>query len=299
MFDLITVGHFAFDQISSPRITKPRPTLGGSPTFVSIAARRLDRTASVISKVGEDFSDRYIEWLNAQGVDLSGVKRVKGASTTRFEIRYSNGNRTIRLRCRAPMILREDLPDSLGARIIHVAPIANEISPNVVEHLRSFTDTLSLDPQGFVRIFDAAGNMRFREWGDQPALGQFDIFKSSSSEIKMITGTSDLQLAMKKIHNSGVKIVLATMGIKGSKLLFKRRFYDIPACKPRNIRDPTGAGDAFIGAFLAEYMVGKDPVWSAYVGSASASFVLEGLGSEVFGEKREIYARAAEIYGQV
>jgi sugar/nucleoside kinase (ribokinase family) len=60
--------------------------------------------------------------------------------------------------------------------------------------------------------------------------------------------------------------------------------------------DPTGAGDVFIGAFLAEYIRTKDPVWCACVGSASASFVVEGIGPERFGERQETYERAKEIY---
>ena len=87
----------------------------------------------------------------------------------------------------------------------------------------------------------------------------------------------------------------ASRGMKESKLLLEGKLYDIPACKPRVTQDPTGAGDAFIGAFLAEYLMGKDPIWCACVGSASASFVVESLGP-MFGEKKEIYARASKIY---
>ena len=63
-------------------------------------------------------------------------------------------------------------------------------------------------------------------------------------------------------------------------------------------RDPTGAGDAFIGAFLAEYVSGKDPEWCSCVGSAASSFVVEGIGPAVFGEKEETYLRARQIYGK-
>jgi len=55
MFDLVTVGHFAIDLILSPKIANPRLTLGGSPTYVSLAARKLGARGSVISKVGKDF----------------------------------------------------------------------------------------------------------------------------------------------------------------------------------------------------------------------------------------------------
>ena len=63
-------------------------------------------------------------------------------------------------------------------------------------------------------------------------------------------------------------------------------------------RDPTGAGDAFIGAFLAEYVSGKDPEWCSCVGSAASSFVVEGIGPAEFGEKEETYLRARQIYGK-
>jgi sugar/nucleoside kinase (ribokinase family) len=104
---------------------------------------------------------------------------------------------------------------------------------------------------------------------------------------------------MKSIHKKGIGVVIATRGIRGSRLLFEGRFYDLPACKPRVFKDPTGAGDAFIGAFLAEYVRGKAPVWCACVGSAAASFVLEGVGPTVFGERAETYSRAEDIYNRV
>jgi len=299
MLDLVTVGHFSIDLIRSLKITNPKPTLGGPPTYVSLAARKLDASVSVVSKVGEDFPDRYVAWLEAKGVDLSGLERVEGASTTRFFLEYTNWKRRLQLRSRGPLILPEDVPNSLQARAIHVAPIANELSPNVLYKLRRLTDMLSLDPQGFVRQFNADGNVRLKGWSNRQVLEQINLYKSSSSEIRMVTGFSDLLSAMKKIHEYGAEIVIVTRGMKGSKLLLEGKPYDIPACKPRVIQDPTGAGDAFIGAFLAEYLRGKDPVWCACVGSASASFVVEGVGPEVFGERKEIYARASKIYGKM
>lgn len=295
MFDLVTVGHFAVDTISSPTITTPKPTLGGPPTYVSLAARRLDARVSVISKVGDDFSHRHNTWLSAKGVDLSGLKRIEGASTTRFVLTYTKRKRMLRLTDRAPPIRPEDVPDSLHARAIHVAPITNEVSRKVVDKLRGLTGILSLDPQGFVREFDAEGNSRLKKWNNLHVLKQIDLYKSSASEIRMVTGLSNLRVAMEKIQGYGAKVVIVTRGMKGSKLLFEGNLLDIPACKPKIVRDSTGAGDAFIGAFLAEYVEEKKPEWCARVGSAAASFVLEGLGPEIFGEKKEIYDRATKI----
>jgi len=296
MFDLVTIGHFAIDFIKSPKIASPQLTLGGPPTYTSIASAKLGAKVSVISKVGKDFHNTNLEWLKANGVDLSGLKRVRSAFTTKFILTYKNGQRKLQLRNRAPPISTQDVPDSLQTKAFHIAPIANEIQRAVIGKLRGLTEILSLDPQGFVRTFDEKGNMRSRQWKADQALTQIDIYKSSSREITMITRLKELPLAMRKIRDYGVKIVMVTQDVKGTILLVDDEFYQIPPCRPRVIRDPTGAGDAFIGGFLAEYLKGKEPLWCACVGSAASSFVVEGIGPAVFGEKEETYMRARGIY---
>ncbi len=299
MFDLVTVGHFAVDLIASSEIPTPKPTLGGAPTYVSLTAKKLGATVSVISKVGEDFSDEYLGFLKANAVDLSGLRKVEGASTTKFVLKYENHERKLQMKSRAPPITVQDIPASLSAKTVHVAPIVHEISPEVIERLETLTNILSLDPQGFVRRFDIRGNVRRGRWHDSLVLKRIDVYKSSSNEIRAATGRSDLHSAMKSINRTGVGIVIVTRGMRGSILLFEGRFYDLPACKPRVFRDTTGAGDAFVGALLAEYVKGREPVWCACVGSAAASFVIEGVGPTVFGERAETHSRAEDIYDKV
>jgi sugar/nucleoside kinase (ribokinase family) len=297
VFDLVTVGHFAIDTIHSPVIAFRKQALGGPPTYVSVAAAKLGAKVSVVSKVGEDFPNTYLEWLKNNRIDLSGLKRIKGTFTTQFIISYQkSGSRKLQLKTRAPSIFAEDLPTNLQAKAIHVAPIAGELSEETVIELRKATSILSLDPQGFVRFFDARGNVSLRHWDGQQVLEQLDVFKSSLNEIKAIAGTSKLNVAMETISDYGVKTVIVTKGRKGSSLLFGGSFFSVPAYKSKRIVDLTGAGDAFSGAFLAEYVRRKNPLWCACVGSASASFVVEGIGAQRFGEKEETYERAKEIY---
>jgi len=297
-FDLVTVGHFAIDSILSPKIIHRREALGGPPTYVSVAAAKLGAKVSVISKVGDDFPREYLKWLQSNGVDLSGLERVSNASTSRFVLEYRNWERRLRLEARAPPILPTDIPSSIRAEIVHVAPITNEISSGVVTKLRRSARILSLDPQGFVRNFDEKGNVNLKRWRDPEALAQIDIFKSTVEEIRAVTGFRDLKSAMKQIADYEAKTVVVTRGMKGSTLLCEEQFYNIPACE-LNVIDPTGAGDTFIGAFLAEYLRVKDALWCACVGSAAASFVIEGVGPERFGEKDEVYERAQGIYEKV
>jgi sugar/nucleoside kinase (ribokinase family) len=296
-FDIVTVGHFAIDTIGSPKITQAMTNLGGPPTYVSVAAARLGAKVSVISKAGSDFPEEYRDWLQHNNVDLTGLEQVEGGATTRFSLRYqATWKRRLQLKARAPPITASDVPSSLKAEVVHLAPVAGELPTEAARKLRKSASLLSLDPQGFVRSFTTRGNVRYKNWDDPSVLEFADVYKSSFHEIRMVTGTASLKQAARRILDYGVKTVIVTQGMRGSVLLFDGVFQEVPACKPRALVDPTGAGDAYIGAFLAEYAKNKDAFWCACVGSAMASFVVEEVGPHGFGNRGETYARAREIY---
>lgn len=101
---------------------------------------------------------------------------------------------------------------------------------------------------------------------------------------------------MDAIRKFGARIVIVTLGSDGAVVSAGNTTYRIPACKPEKIVDVTGAGDAFVGGFLAEYVYGENYLRCACVGSASASLVVEGIGPTFFGDKAEIYRRARQLY---
>jgi sugar/nucleoside kinase (ribokinase family) len=296
--DVAVVGHFAIDSIRLPSRSAPFVVLGGSVTYVSFVTKRLDATVSIISKVGGDFPEAYIWWLGEEGIDLSGVTKLANEQTTRFELRYRKdlSNRTLKLTGKASAINVSDLPLSLCAKAVHVAPIAGEISYEVVERLKGCAEVLSLDPQGLLRRFGKTGNVTSRGKVDKRLFSLINIYKSSRDEISALTGHSDLNSAIKAVHDFGVETVLVTLGAKGAVLSVLGTLYKIPACRSSVFVDPTGAGDAFIGGFLTEYIRQKDSLWCACVGSAAASLVVEGIGPTFFGEKEEIYRRARSVY---
>jgi sugar/nucleoside kinase (ribokinase family) len=297
-FDVAVVGHFALDTIRLPSRSSPFGVLGGSVTYVSFVAKRLDATVSVISKVGGDFPEAYMWWLREEGIDLSSVRKLANGQTTSFDLGYNEdlSNRTLQLKSKASPISMRDLPRSLRAKAVHIAPIAGEISYAVVKRLKGCADVLSLDPQGLLRRFGKAGNVTPRSRVDKRLFSLINIYKSSLDEIRVLTGHSDLNAAVNAIHDFGVETVIVTLGAKGAVLSVEKTLYNIPACSSRVLVDPTGAGDAFIGGFLTEYIRQKDSLWCACVGSAAASLVIEGIGPTFFGEKEEIYERARSVY---
>jgi sugar/nucleoside kinase (ribokinase family) len=298
VFDIVTVGHFSIDSILLPDRQAPFVVLGGSAAYVSLAARRLESRVAVVSKVGDDFPEAYKWWLGQEGINLSGLTKIEGAQTTRFELKYNSdlSDRALVLKCKAPPITVGDLPNPLKASAVHVAPIAGEITYEVAEKLKKCADVLSFDPQGLVRGFDENGNVTVCSLVDKQILGLVDIYKSSLNEIRAVTDLPDLDSAIRGVHDAGVKIVIVTLGVKGAVLSVEGTHYDIPACTPAKVVDPTGAGDAFVGGFLAEYVNGENILRCACVGSATASFVVEGIGPTSFGGKEQIYHRARELF---
>jgi sugar/nucleoside kinase (ribokinase family) len=272
--------------------------LGGAVTYTSLAAKRLEATASVISKVGRNFPEAYLWWLRQEGIDLSGVTKIVDEQTTSFELRYSKdlSERTLKLKSKGAPINLADVPTDLKAKAIHIATIANEVPFEVAEHLKHCAEVLSLDPQGLLRSFDEEGGVTENASIDKRILGLINIYKSSLNEIYVLTGKSELKPAIKAIHDFGVETVIVTMGVKGSVLSVEGAQYNIASCPPQVLVDPTGAGDAFIGGFLTEYLRQRESIWCACVGSAAASLVVEGIGPTYFGEKEEIYRRANSLY---
>jgi sugar/nucleoside kinase (ribokinase family) len=298
MFDIVSAGHFSIDSIFLPGRKSPVVVLGGSVAYVSIAASRLEARVGVLSKVGGDFPEAYRWWLRQEGINMSGLTKVDDAITTRFALKYDGtlSSRVLFLKSTGPCLTVDDVPASLKASVVHVSPIAGEITYDVIEKLKTHASVLSLDPQGLVREYREKGKVRHCSLTDKRILGLVDIHKSSLDEILAITELPDLDSAMKDLHDRGVRIVIVTLGSEGAVISTGESHYDVPAIKPTKLVDPTGAGDAFIGGFLAEYVNDESILRCACVGAASASFVVEGIGPTSFADKTQVYQRARELY---
>lgn len=298
MFDIASIGNLSIDSILLPNRKAPVVILGGSAAYVSLAAKRLDARVTVVSKVGSDFPAAYRWWLGEEGIDLSGLTTASDEQTTRFELTYNDdlSDRVMCLMSKCSPITTDDVPGSLKALAVHVAPIADELSYEVVKRLKKCADVLSFDPQGLVRGFGSSGSVVQQPLANREVLGLVDIYKSSATEIESVTGLSDPEQAIKEVHDHGAKIVIVTLGARGSIVSFEGSSYNVPACTPAKVVDPTGAGDAFMGGFLAEYVNDASVLRCACVGSAAASFAVEGVGPTSLKDKAPIYERARQLY---
>jgi ribokinase len=78
----------------------------------------------------------------------------------------------------------------------------------------------------------------------------------------------------------GCEIVVAKRGGRGQAVLDVqgKHKWEIPAY-PARLADPTGAGDAYCGGFLAGLKKTYDPLQAALYGNVAASLAVEGSGA--------------------
>ena len=84
---LIVVGSIALDTVETP-FDKIEDALGGSATYISLAASYFSKPVNLVGVVGEDFRKEHIQMLEDHDVDLEGLQIIKGGKTFRYGCRY-------------------------------------------------------------------------------------------------------------------------------------------------------------------------------------------------------------------
>lgn len=86
---LLVVGSVAFDEIETP-FGKTDKILGGAATFIGIAASIMNVKSGIVSIVGGDFPDEYMDVLQKRGVNTEGIEVVKDGKTFFWSGKYHN-----------------------------------------------------------------------------------------------------------------------------------------------------------------------------------------------------------------
>ena len=115
-----------------------------------------------------------------------------------------------------------------------------------------------------------------------------DIVKVSEEEIELLTGYTDVRKAAESITEYGAKIVLITLGEKGSFVYLQDQQEAYVSGYSSKVVDTTGAGDSFMGGFLykicesgkriEEYSL-QEMIECVRFGNAMASLCVEREGA--------------------
>jgi sugar/nucleoside kinase (ribokinase family) len=113
-----------------------------------------------------------------------------------------------------------------------------------------------------------------------PIWPSVDHFLPNDDQALKLTGTDDLDAAAEALIDRGISHAAITCGAEGSLVASLEGSQRVPAFVVDEVVDTSGCGDAFSAGYLRGLSLGREPAEAALIGSAAASFVAGGLGSD-------------------
>ena len=272
---LTVFGTVALDTTRTPFHTVER-TLGGTATFASIAASNYVPT-SIVGIVGNDFPASYMEILKNR-LDIRGLSISETDKTFHYD-------------------------SSFGYDLYKRT--TNKTELNVISNYQSTVPTAFVDSEYvYLANNDPVQNMNLLRQVSHPKLVicdtmDFWILNKRDDVIKMINkvdgiilNESEARLLFKEnsilkcarlIVSNGPSFALINKGENGSVLFYENEFYPIPGYPTETIKDPTGAGDSFGGAFIGylctQGQINSKSLKNAMIhGNIIGSFAIEDYG---------------------
>ena len=272
---LLVVGSIALDSIFTP-FGQTADALGGSAVYFA-AAGSLLHPVQVVGVVGTDYPFAELERLAARGIDWSGVEHADGESF-RWKGKYSydlQSRETLETRLGVFANFQPKLPEAFrSAEFLFLGNIDPELQLGVLSQVQRpklvVCDTMNYWIQGKKSVL-------------LDLLNRVDVLLVNDSEARELSGDWNIHRAGRWILAKGPSRVVIKQGEHGALLIEPTRTFYVPAFPLENVFDPTGAGDAFAGGFMAYLAktrtVSEDNIRRAMVyGAALGSFAVEQFG---------------------
>lgn len=279
MSEVLVLAPLVLDDITTPR-GAVTAELGGA-AYAALAARHFAPTA-IAALVGDDFPRSHLDRL--AGIDLGLVRRVAGASF-RWAGEHRADGTTATLRNDAGAT-RGRLPTLGDLRDAYV--LVGALEPSLQERVGP-ARLLAIDTMPCYIDEDAP---RLRR-----AFAGADVAFLTVDEAERLAGSRHADEVRRVL---GARIVVLKAGPRGATVCDEDASLHVPAYRVEVV-DPTGAGDAFAGAFVATLAArGSSDAetlrLAARRGAAAASVAVEDFGPRALERvSREEIERRAEV----
>jgi len=282
--------------------------LGGNLAYAAVGLNIWGGKAGLLARVGEGYPIDWLDQFNAQGFDLSGIKKLSEPVDVRRFMAYADPTTvdyqnpiqhfTDRGLACPPSLLgyRSNIPGSstqtsplkqsiqisdipeayLEASAVHICPIdylSHITLPSAFKQGLATTITLSPNP----------GIMSPSFWEEIPGMiSDITALITTEDEVKSLFQgrRTDLWEMAEVLAGFGPEFILIKTTAWGYFLYdrISRARHVVPDYQT-TVVDPTGALDAFAGGFLAGYRAHYDPLEASLMGCISVSLVVEGSGA--------------------
>jgi ribokinase len=302
---LIVCGSFTLDNVIAPSGARLPQNCGGNVVYAAGGAALWSDGVGLVAPAGGNYPGEFLAALAARGLDLGGVRRLDAPHGMNVAFWYRpDGSRERRFppdifaqipepeRARftdytvhgpqhryrtwfACSPLPEDIPQewAQAAAGCHAAALPVQRHVALMRHLREQRPDIALhvdSPWYDERAMDADHAA--------PLFRLIDTLLPSAADLALADRGTEPLAAARRLVERGARRVVVKLGAAGSAIVAAdATIAHVPAV-PVRVVDPTGAGDAFCGGFLAGLVATGDPVRAAACGTVSASFAVETVG---------------------
>jgi len=275
---LLIVGSLGLDTVITP-FDKVEDALGGSATYISLAASYFSGPIELVGVVGNDFPDEYVKLLEDHNVDLEGLQKEEG-KTFRWGGKYHYD-----------LNVRDTLFTDLN--------VFEKFDPIIPEKFRKskYVCLGNIDPTLQLKVLEQMNDpqlvvcdtMNYWIEGMKEELLQLlkrvDVLIINDSEARLLAQEPNLIKASKMIRELGPKTLIIKKGEHGAMLFTDETVFSAPAYPMEMIYDPTGAGDSFAGGFTGYLFKTRDLSpnnlkCAVIYGSSMASFCVEKFSTK-------------------
>ncbi len=280
MGKLLIVGTVAFDAIETP-FGKTDKILGGAATFIGLAAAQFKLESAIVSIVGDDFPQSYLDLLKNKGIDISGIEIVKNGKTFFWKGKYHNDLNSRDTLITDLNVLADfdpKVPSNFkDADVLMLGNLHPSVQLSVIQQMEEKPKLIALDTMNFWM------NNTMPELKE--VIRHTDVITINDEEARQLTNEYSLVKAAQKIQAMGPKYVVIKKGEHGALLFHDDEVFFAPALPLEEVFDPTGAGDTFAGGFVGYIAetenISFNNLRNAVIhGSNLASFCVEKFGTE-------------------
>ncbi len=293
MSKVIIVGTLAFDSIETPYGNAVN-ILGGSAPYASLAALTKDVKCAIISIIGNDFTESYLDIFRSRCIDISEVQIDKSGKSFFWSGKYHSDMKTrdtLETQVNVLSNFNPNIPKNFDdADILVLGNLDPKIQLNVMDKKSNKTRFIILDTMNFW-MNNSINDLK-------KVISKVDLICINDEEVIQLSHCSDLQQAVQKILKMGPEYLIMKNGEKGAIVFSENEKFECTSYPINKVIDPTGAGDSFAGAlagFLAkEKNINFSSISSAIIyANGVASFCVEkfGVGNMLEINKNELEKR--------
>ena len=246
---------------------------GGTAGNIAYGLSLLGEKPLILATIGRDYHS-YFDWLTKNNIPHDGIRIIEQELTAGAYITTDQADNQITGFNPGAMkfVSSFDFDEISPRKSIAI------IAPGNLEDMMNCSAVYK--SKGIDYIFDPGQSL--------PMWSSSDLIKCIDGSKIMISNDYELELIINKTGLDKKKllqqtnIIITTLGEFGSLVCTPDCEIDIPAAKPKEIVDPTGAGDAYRAGLIKGLIQNLNIKQSAEMGSVCASFAVECYGTQEY-----------------